>query len=195
MSFALMTYVVDLDTLNSSIGSKNDELCRMIGDQFKRHLADYDRQFDDDLAIHEAIRAVIDGGPFDQQYGYKYAYAYRWICAFHGRALDNRDFSPMGVEWLDMVDGGLRELDVPAVRLGGFSGGFVPSPIPSPDDMFPSYGEWSLTKCRKALEHWESVNDERKAALDPEVLEAVESCMGWCETAATDGRGVAGFLS
>ena len=53
----------------------------------------------------------------------------------------------------------------------------------------------SLTECQKALEQWKSVTEERKTTLDPEVLDAVESCMGWCETAAAAGRGVAGFFS
>jgi len=190
-----MAYVVDLDVLNGSIGSKNDKLRRMIGGRFKQYLAGFDQQFDDGPVIYEAIRAVIDGGPFDEQYGYKYAYAYKWICEFHGRALDNSDFSPMNAGWLETVDEGLAELGVTAVDLGDLSQGSVPSPIPTPDDTFPGYGEWSLTECQKALEQWKSVTEERKTTLDPEVLDAVESCMGWCETAAAAGRGVAGFFS
>lgn len=191
-----MTYVVDLDVLNGSVGSKNDKLRRMIGGRFKQYLAGFDDQFSDDgPAIYEAIRAVIDGGPFDERYGHKYAHAYKWICEFHGRALFNNDFSPMKAGWLDTVDEGLAELGVTAVDLGDLSQGSVPSSIPRPDDMFPCYGEWSLAECEKALEQWEAVTDERKAALDPEVLEAVESCMDWCKTAAAAGRGVAGFFT
>jgi hypothetical protein len=196
MSYALMTYVVDLHALHSSVGSKDDKLRRMIGGRFKQHLAHFDSQFDhlDGPSVHEAIRAVIDGGPFDSRYGTMYGYAYEWICQFHGRALFNNDFSPMRAEWLETVDEGLTELGVTAVSVGEFGFGRTPSPIPAPD-FLPCYGEWSTTECQKALEQWETFADERKAALDPYVRKAAESCMDWCNTAATAGRGIAGFFT
>ena len=95
-----MPYVVDLDVLNGSVGSKDDKLRRMIGGRFRQHLTHFDSQFDHLIEgggppIYEAIRAVIDGGPFDERYGVMYNYAFKWICEFHGRFLDNSDFSPM----------------------------------------------------------------------------------------------------
>ncbi|NYJ36010.1 DUF7691 family protein [Nocardiopsis aegyptia] len=196
MSYALTTYVVDLPALHASVGSKDDKLRRMIGGRFKQHLAHFDSQFDhtDGPSIRDAIRAVIDGGPFDDRHGTMYGYAFKWICEFHGRALFNNDFSPMRAGWLETVDEALAGLGVTAVSVGEFNYGRVPSPIPAPD-FLPCYGEWSLTECRKALEQWEAVTDERKAALAPAVGKAVESCMDWCNTADTAGRGVAGFFS
>ncbi|MFD3683792.1 hypothetical protein ACFWTE_03070 [Nocardiopsis sp. NPDC058631] len=195
MSYALMTYVVDLDTLHSSIGSKDDKLRRMIGGRFKQHLAHFDSQFDhtDGPSIRDAIRAVIEGGPFDERHGAVYGYAYKWICEFHGRALHNGDFSPMRAGWLETVDEGLSELGVTAVGVAEFGYGRAPSPVPAPD-FLPCYGEWSLAECQKALEQWEAVTGERRAALDSSVLEAAESCMDWCRSAVAVGRGVAGFF-
>lgn len=67
MSFALMPFVVDLDVLHASIGSKDDKLRRMIGGRFRQHLTHFDSRFDHLIEdggppIYEAIRAVIDGG-------------------------------------------------------------------------------------------------------------------------------------
>ncbi len=198
MSYALTTYAVDLDVLHGSVGSKDDKLRRMIGGRFKQHLAHFDSQFDHVVdaggpTIRDAIRAVIDGGPFDDRHGTVYGYAYRWICEFHGRALFNNDFSPMRAGWLETVDEGLDALGVTAVGVEEFSFGGAPSPIPAPD-FLPGYGEWSLTECQKALEQWEAATDERRAALDPSVLSAAESCVDWCRAAAAAGRGVAGFF-
>ncbi|GAA0988215.1 hypothetical protein GCM10009551_042740 [Nocardiopsis tropica] len=198
MSYSLTTYVVDLDVLHASVGSKDDKLRRMIGGRFKQHLSGFDDQFshvsdEGGPSIRDAIRAVIEGGPFDEQYGFVYGYAYKWICAFHGRSLFNNDFSPMRSGWLETVDKGLAELGVTAVGVEEFSFGCVPSPLPAPE-LEPCYGEWSLTECRKALEQWEAATDEGKAALDPSVLSAAESCMDWCRTAVAAGRGVAGFF-
>lgn len=198
MSYALTTYVVDLDVLHGSVGSGDDKLRRMIGGRFKQHLAHFDAQFDHVAdaggpGIRDAIRAVIEGGPFDDRHGTVYGYAYKWICEFHGRALFNNDFSPMRSGWLETVDAGLNALGVTAVGVEEFGFGGAPSPIPAPEDL-PGYGEWSLTECRKALEQWEAATDEGRAALDPSVLSAAESCMDWCRTAAAAGRGVAGFF-
>ncbi|MCP3012124.1 hypothetical protein NGM33_02180 [Nocardiopsis dassonvillei] len=199
MSYALTTYVVDLDVLHGSVGSKDDKLRRMIGGRFRQHLAHFDSQFDHVVdaggpTVRDAIRAVIEGGPFDDRHGTMYGYAYKWICEFHGRALFNNDFSPMRYGWLETVDAGLKALGVTAVGVEEFSFGGFPSPIPAPEDL-PGYGEWSLTECQKALEQWEAATDEGRAALDPAVLSAAESCVDWCRTAVAAGRGVAGFFS
>ncbi|WP_017586385.1 DUF7691 family protein [Nocardiopsis ganjiahuensis] len=199
MSYALTPYVVDLDVLHASVGSKDEKLRRMIGGRFKRRLDFDDSQFDSVIdeggpTIRDAIRAVIEGGPFDDQHGTMYAYAYKWICEFHGRAQFNNDFSPMRSEWLGVVDEGLKALGVNAVRVEEFSFGRIPSPIPDPD-FLPGYGEWSRTECESALEQWEAATDEAKSALEPEVLRAVESCMDWCRNATALGRGVAAFFS
>lgn len=144
--------------------------------------------------IRDAIRAVIEGGPFDEQYGFMYGYAYKWICEFHGRFLDNSDFSPMRAGWLETVDEGLKALGVSAVSVTGLSYGGPPAPIPS-SGMESGCGEWSFEECQKALEQWEAATDEAKSDLDPYVLEAAQSAMEWCRISATAGRGVAGFFS
>lgn len=123
-----------------------------------------------------------------------YNYAFKWLCEFHGRFLDNSNFSPIKAGGLEMVDEGLADLGVTAVSVEDLGAGNAPSPIPYSSEGFPCYGEWSLAECEKALEQWEQVTEERKAAIDPYVLTAAETCMGWCGTAVAAGRGVAGFF-
>ncbi|MEU0490087.1 hypothetical protein ABZ249_12725 [Nocardiopsis sp. NPDC006139] len=197
MSYALTAYVVDLDVLHASVGSGDDKLRRMIGGRFKQHLEHFDAQFSglDLLPVRDAIRAVIEGGPFEPDQGTMYNYAYKWICEFHGRYLDNNDFSPMRAGWPETVDEGLGAVGVTAVSVAEFGYGRAPDPVPAPSDFVPGYGEWSTERCRKALEQWGAADDGAKAALDPDVLQAAESCMGWCRAADAAGRGVAGFFS
>lgn len=197
MSYALTTYVVDLDVLHASVGSGDDGLRRMIGGRFKRELEHFDDQFSglDLLPVRDAVRAVIEGGPFVPGQGTMYTYAYKWICEFHGRYLFNNDFSPMRAGWPETVDEGLKAVGVTAVRVAEFGYGRAPEPIPAPDDFIPGYGEWSPQECRTALEQWAAATAEDRAALDPHVRQAAESCMEWCRTADAAGRGVAGFFS
>ncbi|WP_306368504.1 hypothetical protein [Nocardiopsis sp. CC223A] len=195
MSYALTTYVVDLDVLHASVGSGDDKLRRMIGGRFKRQLDGFSYiGGEDDIPIRDAIRAVIEGGPFEPRHGTMYNYAYKWICEFHGGYLDNNDFSPMRSGWLGTVDKGLKAVGVTAVGVEDFGFGHAPEPIPEPD-FLPGSGEWSPEQCRKALEQWAAATDEDKAGLDPDVRQAAESCMEWCRAADAAGRGVAGFFS
>lgn len=199
MSFALMPYVVDLDVLHGSIGSKDVKLRRMIGGRFKQHLAAFDEQFEDFIEdggppIYEAIGAVIDGGPFDERYGVMYNYAYKWICEFHGGSLNNAAFSPMRAGWMETVDKGLAGLGVTAVRVDDLGTGSTPLPIPGTSGEIFWCGEWSLEECKRALEEWEQVSEGSKAGIDSYVLDAAESCMSWCKTAVDTGRGVVGFF-
>lgn len=199
MSYSLSLYAVNLAQVREAVGSGDQKLRRMVGGRFKREMARDDEWFSDQIGNgaptrYEALRAVIDGGPFDESHAFQYAYAYKMLCEFHGRFLDNSSFSPFRGRWLDVVDEGLASLGVKAVSVGEFTYGSLPSPLPRPDDL-PDYGEWSPDECREGLAQWEAAAPERKAALDPEVLEAAESCAGWMrQVTEREGYGIAGFM-
>jgi hypothetical protein len=197
MSLFLEPYVVDLAVVRGAVGSGDVRTRRSVGGRFKSRMAADDEYFADLIADgapkrYDALRAVVDGGPFDAEHGFQYGYAYRMICEFHGRAQANHRFAPFRWGWLERVDDGLRELGVTAVDVSSF-GYSLPDPLPGAES--PRYGEWSARECALGLEQWEAAAPERRAALDPEVLEAAEQCAGWMRAAvAREGFGVAGFM-
>ncbi|GAA3943835.1 hypothetical protein GCM10023085_27280 [Actinomadura viridis] len=197
MSYSLSLYLVDLDKVRGAIGSQDDKLRRMIGGRFKAQIAHSDDWFSSEIESgaptrYDAVRAVINGGPYDEQYGFQYGYAYQMICEFYGRHLFNNHFSPFRGDWLETVDEGLRTLGI-KVAVTDFMYGSVPSSLPRPEHL-PCYGEWAPEECAQALAQWEATTPEQRAALDPEVLEAIESCIEWTrEAQARPGTGVAGF--
>ena len=198
MSLSLTLYLVDLAKPRAAVGSKDDKLRRMLGGRFKREIARADEWFSDAIEggapnRHDAIKAVIEGGPFDARYGFQYGYAYEMIVQHFGKYLDNNAFSPFRGSWLEDVDGGLKALGITAVKVSSFMYGGPPKPIPRPDD-YPGYAEWSPEQCRSLLEQWAAVGAEARAAVDREVLSAIESCVEWARAAtARPGLGVAGF--
>jgi hypothetical protein len=200
MSYGLGMYLVDLDEVHGVIGSQNVKLRRMIGGRFKAAFAAADKWFDEEIADgapsrYEALRAVIDGGPFDDHYAFQYGYAYRMICEFLGRPLFNNCFSPFHSGWLERVDQGLDELGIKAVSVSDFSYNLQLPPLPCPDEL-PGYGEWSPKECREALTQWEASTPAQREAIDGGVLEAIESCVAWMRQAQTeDGMGIVGFFS
>ncbi|MFF2373210.1 hypothetical protein ACFVUW_02350 [Streptomyces xiamenensis] len=200
MSYALSLYLVDPVLVRGIVGGGDEKQRRMMGGRFKRELAQDDEWFADRIAegaptAYEALRAVIDGGPFEKAHAFQYAYAYRRICAFHGKPLDNNSFSPFRYGWLSRVDEGLARLGVTAVEVSSFTYHDFPAPLPRPDDV-PGHGVWSAADCSRALTQWESTTPEQRSALDGEVLEAVESIAEWLRRAAAKpGAGVMGFFA
>ncbi|XVQ12692.1 DUF7691 family protein [Spirillospora sp. CA-255316] len=198
MSYSLSLYLVDLAKVNGAIGGQDDKLRRMIGGRFKSQLAHDDEYFASEIEAgaptrYDAVRAVIEGGPYDESYAFQYAYAYELICQFYGRRLFNNHFSPFRGAWLETVDEGLAALGIKAVSVTDFMYGTVPSELPTPEHL-PCYGEWSADQCAEALTQWEATTQEQRDSLDHEVLEAIQSCIEWTREAQNrPGWGVAGF--
>ncbi|MGW7416341.1 DUF7691 family protein [Streptomyces sp. NPDC054863] len=198
MSYSLTLYLVDPGTVRGAVGSGDDKLRRMIGGRFKAQIRHDDDWFASEIergapTRADAVRAVLEGGPFDAEFAFQYAYAYKLVCEFYGRSLFNNHFSPYRGDWLEEVDKGLKAVGIEAVEITEFSYGSLPEGLPRPDDL-PGYGEWSAEECRTALTQWEASTPEQRAALDSEVLAAVESIVEWLRQAgAKEGAGVVGF--
>ncbi|MCX5207144.1 hypothetical protein OG897_37785 [Streptomyces sp. NBC_00237] len=199
MSYSLSLFLVDPAKVRSVIGSGDDKLRRMMGGRFKAEFPRHDDYFASEIeqgapTRYDALRAVIAGGPFDERFGFQYGYAYEMVCRFHGRWLDNSGFSPFRGSWLETVDEGLQQIGVTAVEVTDFNYGSLPSELPGPE-FVPCYGEWSAEDCQKALAQWEASTPEQRAELDSEVLEAVETAVGWLKQARErPGAGVVGFF-
>lgn len=198
MSLSLSLFLVDPEVTRAVVGSGDVRIRRAIGGRFKQDLSRDDEYFAHEIengapTRYEALTAVVDGGPFDEAHAFQYGYAYRMICAFHGRRLYGNSFSPFRYAWLERVDEALKALGIDAVTVSEFGYG-LPSPLPYTD--LPGHGSWSADTCAAALTQYEAVTEEQFAALDDEVREAVEEIGSWlAETRANPGRGLVGFLS
>ncbi|MFI5804733.1 hypothetical protein [Streptomyces sp. NPDC051561] len=199
MSYSLSLYLVDPAKVRGVVGSGDDKLRRMMGGAFKTQFPHDDDYFSHEIergapTRYDALRAVIAGGPFVEEFAWQYGYAYEMVCRFHGRSLFNNCFSPFRSGWLEEVDKGLVALGIRAVEISGFSYSSLPGELPRPD-FVPGYGEWSAQECSSALKQWEASTPEQRAALDSEVLEAIESVVGWLVKAREkEGAGVVGFF-
>jgi hypothetical protein len=196
MSLSLALYLVDLGKLRGAIGGRDDKLRRQICGRFKAELERADEWFDTQIASgapsrRDALRAVIEGGPFDERYGFQYGYAYEMICQHFGKFLNNDRVSSFRGDWLETVDAGLGKLGM-TVKVTSFMYGSMPRPLPRPDD-FPGYGEWTRADCHAALAQWDA-SAPRRSEVEPEVLEAVSACAEWLlAVRAKPDCGIAGF--
>ncbi|WP_405681815.1 hypothetical protein [Streptomyces sp. NBC_00057] len=206
MSSSLSVYLLDVAATRALVGSRNDQLLEVIRNSFGDDLARDDDYFSHAIeegapTAYEALRAVINGGPFNENkdHAFQYGYAYKRLCSLTGSFLDNNCFTPHRGDWLSVVDEGLNALGVTAVSVEDFSYSDLPDPLPY--TYMPGCGEWTPYHIAQALEQFEATKravDESGQAppLEPEVVEAVMQCLGWMRHAAErPGFGVIGFRS
>ncbi|KJS61625.1 hypothetical protein [Streptomyces rubellomurinus] len=202
MSSFLTVYLTDVEGKHELVGCADEEVVAEVADYFDAGLARADAESADEIAngaptAREALRAVVFGGPYDEEYGHQYRSAYRRLCAIDATDLDNRSFGPFRGRWLDVVDEGLRAHGITAVSLEDFFyGSGFPAGLPYSPDL--SCGEWSPARCREALRQFESAEREGRPApaLDRAVSEAVQEVLGWLRLAReVDTYGVIGFVS
>lgn len=205
MSSSLSVYLLDVAATRALIGSRDDQLLETIVTTYGDELA-HDDYFRDSIdfgapTASEALRAVIQGGPFsdDQEVAFQYGYAYKRLCSLTGSFLDNSSFTPHRGDWLSTVDQGLRAFGITAVSVEDFSYGSLPAPLPAAST--PGYGEWTPDQITRALAQFEAAKQANDASgqappLDADVLEAVTDCLAWMRHAATTpGLGIIGFRS
>ncbi|MFF1821380.1 hypothetical protein ACFVWG_29025 [Kribbella sp. NPDC058245] len=181
MSLCLEVFAVQLDMLHNAVGSRDDELFRGVSRYFAEQWPQDDDNYfwDDDLTSSTAARAVIDGGPFDAEYGHHYRAAYLNICEFlfTDYRLNNEYFSGFRSGWLDAVGKALQQLGMTATPLDDLTYMGGPAQLPVSDGT--QHGEWDLARCRAGLEQWHATTPEQRTELHPEVLGAVVNCVGW----------------
>ncbi|MFJ4921015.1 hypothetical protein [Streptomyces sp. NPDC088725] len=205
MSSSLSVYLLDVAATRALVGSRDAQLLQVIRESFGDELA-----FDDDYFSHEiergaptayeALRAVVEGGPFsdDEGHAFQYGYAYRRLCSLTGSFLDNDCFTPHRGGWLSEAGQGMKALGITAVSVEDFEFGHLPT---LPYTYTPGCGEWTPDRIAQALAEFEATKRAIDASgqappLEPYVVDAVMQCLGWMRhAAARPGFGVIGFRS
>ncbi|MFC9691006.1 hypothetical protein ACFTSF_20810 [Kribbella sp. NPDC056951] len=203
MSLTLTPFMVRLDEVHAVVGSRNPRTYEVLSQWAGAGWVAEDEQFDYEIAdgaptSSEAALAVINGGPFDKEYGHRYASAYHDICGFMTDfTLPYNEFSGFRSGWLVDVGKGLEHLGITTAKLDDLVYGTLPAPLPFAEDWY--YGEWDTATCRAGFAQWQASTPQQQAELHPEVLAAVKTCVAWMEavvvTDQSEGEfGIAGFL-
>ncbi|MEU6484816.1 hypothetical protein [Streptomyces sp. NPDC046887] len=204
MSSSLSVYLLDTAATRALVGSRDEQLLKVVRTDFADSLARDDDYFADAIddgapTAYDALRAVVHGGPFsdNRDHAFQYGYAYQRLCSLTGSFLDNDCFTPHRGAWLSEVDEGLKAVGVTAVSVEDFGYSGLPAPLPSTWEL--GCGEWTPDRIATALEQFETARraegeSGRAPSLEPEVEEAVSQCLGWMGHAARrPGFGVIGF--
>lgn len=180
----MRVFAVQLDMLHDAVGSRDEKLVQRISRYSAEAWSSEDDYWSDEIAdgaptSSAALRAVIDGGPFDEHYGHRYRWAYQNICEFlfADYGMSDEYFSGFRSGWLEDVGKGLEQLGITTAQLSNLV--YLGSPALLPGSEGLQSGEWDNATCRAGLDQWHASTPEQRAALHPEVLGAVVNCVGW----------------
>jgi hypothetical protein len=195
VGYFLSLYVVDLETVDGMVGSKDNGHFERISVECAEDMTQLDEDSTEHIAegaptAAEALRAVIDGGPFDQRYANDYLDVYESMCSVLGAELDNL-WGPVDFDWPARVDKGLTALGM-RVSVRTFASNRLPTGLPHP--TMAGYGAWAEQDCSAALDRWAATLPEQRAGLEPDVLEGIENCVAWMqEVKRFPGTSIVGF--
>ena len=181
MSYTLTTYLVDLDELRSSVGSKDDELIRSIiasnSDEFDD--ADDFEEGTEYLPLADALRQLIDGSDLDPREYTQYGYALEEVCRYVGQP---------AMEWT-----ALRWEGVEAVGLGRWlvEPG-LPVPLPPTDDDFPYIGYLTVPQIEPERERVLTLKGSLGDGADG-VIRLLDEYEGWLTEAIRRKKGIVLF--
>ncbi|MGI5339550.1 DUF7691 family protein [Streptomyces sp. CA-181903] len=198
MSSAMSLTLLDLAAARAFIGCRDEGLLHAVRDNFGADLAADDDYFSSEISrgaptAYQALEAVVNGGPFGEEFAFQYGYAYKRLCELTGYRLPNTNFCPIRASWLPVLDEAMAGLGITAVSVSELTYS-LPAPLPFTD--LPGYGEWTAEACAKGLAQWEATTEEQRRAVDPLTMEVIEECVGWMRSAGRmPGFGVVGFLS
>ncbi|MEV0462855.1 hypothetical protein AB0I30_17675 [Nocardia tengchongensis] len=187
MGSVMQVYLADLARLKAAVGSKDAALLDAITATWPNETTDgsEDGTSGGRLSSRAALRAVIDGGPFEQGQSLRYLDALESICAHIGEHIDDFTFHHGALDELD------EEFDV----LEGLS---IEDFLYEWWDLFPDLtggggGYWTKEKCAEALDEWASDDPEDFDELNRTALDELECSDLWLVASKRAGKDVVTF--
>jgi hypothetical protein len=130
VSYSLIPYVVDLDTLIRAVGSKDESIIAVVLEHDPEAFAEdepEDEPDDDEISLGQALRDLVMGQPPVEGSAHQYGYALEQLCHHLGERLDCD-------EWCD-----IRWEVIEATGMEEIMDRKSPVPLPETDD-FPAVG-------------------------------------------------------
>src|SRR5687768_15969189 len=102
MSSTITAYAISLDTLESAIGSNDEDLLSDIAEQRAGFLESIDDINDEaELTCLDALTHLVNGADVNDDYGYLYGYAVEALCMHLGHVLDNVSGISGSADWIE----------------------------------------------------------------------------------------------
>jgi hypothetical protein len=178
MGYSITPIAVDLGQVSGVIGSKNKQL---VSDLAKKYGAEFE-MFDEDLELtmQDALTQMVMGERYDEELGFLYGYALKFICRHLGYYLPNQWWSamPSGSAYVEEADKALKEVGVSeeVLTVGGLIYSGSPVRLPIVYD-FPRIGYMRAKEIDSALNVF--AEDTLATVKDDGIRSSLSELWGW----------------
>lgn len=201
MSYCVSAIAVDLDKVRAAIGSKNKKLLAtlqreaaseldQIEEMIAEHLEDDEDEDGNPLApfsVDEALKGLIMGGDWREEFGFAYGYCFEFLCLHFGDFLNNSHWSAMRSEWFDTVEKGLAKAGVTKKMFALKELFFRGPPLPLPGlEEFPCIGYLTRPEIAKVRDVLATADFTK--VKDRGVVESIEQIREWLDECAKTNR-------
>lgn len=179
MSYGIHPYAVNLRKLHGLLGSRKARLLATLQKQFHDDCIEIDECDEDLTPTSTALEHLVMGGALDEEAGFKYGYALKFLCEHLGRFLSNTKWSAMRWSWFETVDQALAEAGVSeSLFRSGLHLATRGTPgIGLPDiDDFPSIGHFTFEEMPPVENALRSVLGQIE---DDEIVESLQEILEW----------------
>ena len=161
MGYQTKMLAIDLGALRGVLGSKDAALLARLTKKAKKKIASHNAFFEDEIGegapkLEDALAALIEGKPLDEEHGFAYGYAFELLCDQMGKEIGDPESVPAF----------FSDLKIPT-KLGE-GDHRLPVAIPKPKD-FPGIGYLTREEMQQEIEAFAPVADQYDES-DPEAF-------------------------
>jgi len=182
MTYAVHPFAVSLTALKKTLGSSDRAFLQRVTKKFQDEFQELDELDEDTVPMRQALEHLVTGARPDEDSGFKYGYALKFVCAVLGTALSNQAWSSMDWETFEGIDRALRTIGVKKQTFETQTLVTRGSPVPLPKiPDFPSIGfvrESEIAPVALAL------STARIRELDEEIQQSVQQVRDWLDHCA-----------
>ena len=184
MSYTFHPVAVSVATIKKTCGSKDAKLIEKLVKKFGERFPGIDELDEDAVTMSKAIEDLVMGAKLNEDSGFKYGYALKFLCEHLGKPLPNEFWSDAGWDWVEDVDATLADagIDKKVFRLDPhLTARSAPVTLPKIND-FPAIGYVLAAEIAKILLVLPKSGDD--AIEDEEIAQSLGQLREWFEECA-----------
>lgn len=184
MSFTFHPFAVSIAAIKKTCGSKDAMLIEKLVKKFGEQFPGIDELDEDAVSMPKAIEDLVMGAKLNEDSGFKYGYALKFLCEQLGKPLPNELWSGARWDWVEDVDAALTDagIDKKLFRLDPhLTARGAPVTLPKIND-FPAIGYVLDAEFAKILPALPKSGDN--SIKDEEIAESLGQLRQWFEECA-----------
>jgi hypothetical protein len=181
MSYSLRAYLVTLDEVRRTVGSRDSALVKAIVDYHPEAFAEEPDPDDEEIPLAQALEELVAGEFRHPNSAHQYGYALEEVCDYLGEELPSDCWCD--IRWICLKETGMERV---------FDQVGCPVKLPPNPGSFPAIGHLAGDAIGRLLAE---LGDGHLTHEDEEFQEMLDEYEDWLRTAAAQGKDLIFFYS